>query len=57
VGDEPLQRFRARWLVEVVPGPSTRGALLVRPDGTVGFRAASALGAIDAHRTSYLVPG
>ena len=63
LGDEPLQRFRARWsgLVEVVPGPSTPGALLVRPDGIVGFRAASAdapaLGAIDAHLASYLVPG
>jgi 4,5-epoxidase len=62
LGDEPLQRFRARWsgLVEVVPGPSTRGALLVRPDGIVGFRAASAdapaLSAIDAHLASYLVP-
>jgi hypothetical protein len=38
-----------------------RGALLVRPVGFVGFRAASAdapaLGAVDAHLASYLLPG
>ena len=36
------------------------GAILVRPDGFTGFRAAPAdettMGALDAHLTTYLVP-
>ena len=41
-------------------GLSTPGAVLVRPDGHIGFRAAPAdaagLAALDAHLDSYLVP-
>jgi hypothetical protein len=36
------------------------GAILVRPDGFIGFRAApadeTAMDALDAHLTTYLVP-
>jgi hypothetical protein len=36
------------------------GAILVRPDGFIGFRAAPAdettMGALDAHLTTYLAP-
>ncbi|MFL5335686.1 MAG: FAD-dependent monooxygenase [Geminicoccaceae bacterium] len=72
-GDADPQRLRARWsaLVEVMDGKgsgfdATRagvpegGAVLVRPDGMIGFRASPAdgpgLDALDAHLASYLVP-
>ncbi len=59
-------RVRDRWrgLVEVVDatgrdGPPA-GAVLVRPDGFIGFRSAAAdaagLDAVDAHLSSYLIP-
>lgn len=68
-----LERFRARWgrLVTVVDasadgfsaaeaGASDDGAVLVRPDGFIGFRAAPANGgtmaALDAHLGRYLIP-
>jgi 2-polyprenyl-6-methoxyphenol hydroxylase-like FAD-dependent oxidoreductase len=68
-----LDYLRARWdkLVSIldastVPfdvtaaGVPKRGAVLVRPDGFVGFRADPAdettMGALDAHLTSYLIP-
>jgi 2-polyprenyl-6-methoxyphenol hydroxylase-like FAD-dependent oxidoreductase len=71
-GDADLRRLRARWsgLVEVMDGTrsgfdATRagvpevGAVLVRPDGMIGFRASPAdepgLDALDAHLASYLV--
>jgi hypothetical protein len=68
--DHGAARLRRRWrgLVEVVHatgdhrrvGLSTSGALLVRPDGNIGFRAAPAdaagLAALDAHLDTYLVP-
>jgi glycine/D-amino acid oxidase-like deaminating enzyme len=50
--------FAARWagIVELVDG----GALLVRPDGFIGFRAAPAdadgLAALDRHLARYLIP-
>lgn len=69
---EEVARFRDRWagLVEVVPdgaGPAPApgsapepGAILVRPDGYVGFRVAPAdaagIEALDAHLGSYLIP-
>jgi hypothetical protein len=73
-GAEPadVTRFRDRWagLVQVgpngaVPAPAPGrarepGAILVRPDGYVGFRAASAdaagIEALDAHLSTYLIP-
>jgi 6-methylpretetramide 4-monooxygenase / 4-hydroxy-6-methylpretetramide 12a-monooxygenase len=65
--ERALDRLRRRWngLVEIgrAPGRDSRGgstALLVRPDGYVGFRATPAdeegLDALDAHLDSYLVP-
>jgi hypothetical protein len=63
--DQPaLDHLRSRWagLVEVSTDPllEGNGAVLVRPDGYLGFRAASAdaagLAALDAHLGSYLVP-
>jgi 2-polyprenyl-6-methoxyphenol hydroxylase-like FAD-dependent oxidoreductase len=69
--DEPaVARLQRRWegLVELMrsDGDSARaglahgGAVLVRPDGHIGFRASSAdaagLGALDAHLDSYLIP-
>jgi 2-polyprenyl-6-methoxyphenol hydroxylase-like FAD-dependent oxidoreductase len=69
--DEPsLARFRGRWdgLVQVSrptggaqgPGQGGSGALLIRPDGYVGFRLAPAdaagLAALDSHLDSYLIP-
>ena len=68
--DAGAARLRRRWdgLVEVVhaqgdpkrAGLLTPGAVLVRPDGHIGFRAAPAdaagLAALDAHLDSYLVP-
>jgi 6-methylpretetramide 4-monooxygenase / 4-hydroxy-6-methylpretetramide 12a-monooxygenase len=58
-----LDHLRSRWagLVEIRPSLAGTGAVLVRPDGYLGFRAASAdaagLAALDAHLGSYLVPG
>jgi len=68
--DAGVERLRRRWrgLVDVVhatgdpaaAGVSSPGAVLVRPDGHIGFRAAPAdaagLAALDAHLDSYLVP-
>jgi 2-polyprenyl-6-methoxyphenol hydroxylase-like FAD-dependent oxidoreductase len=68
-----LERMRARWdgLVTVRDGSAEGfdpakagapggGAVLVRPDGFIGFRAAPAnaatMAALDAHLASYLIP-
>ena len=68
-----LDRVRARWgkLVSIVDasdagfdaaeaGVPDGGAILVRPDGFIGFRAAPAdeatMAALDAHLATYLVP-
>jgi 2-polyprenyl-6-methoxyphenol hydroxylase-like FAD-dependent oxidoreductase len=68
-----LDRFRGRWdgLVSVEDGTGAGldaaragvgdgGAVLVRPDGFIGFRATPAdtagMNALDAHLASYLVP-
>jgi 2-polyprenyl-6-methoxyphenol hydroxylase-like FAD-dependent oxidoreductase len=68
-----LDYLRTRWgkLVSIVDassakfdatesGVSNGGAILVRPDGFIGFRAApadeSTMAALDAHLTTYLVP-
>jgi hypothetical protein len=68
-----LDDLRARWgaLVSIVDAASARfgaveagvpkgGAVLVRPDGFIGFRAAPAdattMAALDAHLATYLVP-
>jgi hypothetical protein len=65
--------MRARWkgLVTVIDGAADGfsaagagapdgGAVLVRPDGFIGFRAspadATAMAALDAHLASYLIP-
>jgi 6-methylpretetramide 4-monooxygenase / 4-hydroxy-6-methylpretetramide 12a-monooxygenase len=70
VEDAGAARLRRRWdgLVDVVhatgaprrAGLSTSGAVLVRPDGHIGFRAAPAdaagVAAFDAHLDSYIVP-
>jgi 6-methylpretetramide 4-monooxygenase / 4-hydroxy-6-methylpretetramide 12a-monooxygenase len=60
--DRPaLDHLRSRWagLLDVHAWEGN-GAVLVRPDGYLGFRAASAdaagLAAIDAHLSSYLIP-
>jgi 2-polyprenyl-6-methoxyphenol hydroxylase-like FAD-dependent oxidoreductase len=73
-GEAPrLDDFRARWdqLVSIVDASSAHfdaaeagvpngGAVLVRPDGFIGFRAAPAdettMNALDAHMATYLVP-
>ena len=73
-GEAPrLDYLRARWdkLVSIVDASSAQfdateagvpngGAILVRPDGFIGFRAAPAdettMDALDAHLTTYLVP-
>src|SRR5690606_10187125 len=72
-GAAPADGLRARWqgLVEVVDGRragfdparagvADGGAVLVRPDGMIGFRAIpadeSGIAALDAHLSSYLVP-
>ena len=73
-GEAPrLDYLRARWdkLVSIVDASSAHfdatkagvpngGAILVRPDGFIGFRAAPAnettMDALDAHLTTYLVP-
>ena len=66
-----LTRLRRRWagLVDIgtAAGPDgparapAGGALLIRPDGYVGFRAATAdaagLAAVEDHLASYLLPG
>ena len=68
-----LDRMRTRWdgLVTIVDGSAAGfdateagapggGAVLVRPDGFIGFRAAPAnattMAALDAHLASYLIP-
>jgi len=68
-----LDSFSARWdwLVTIVDGAAggfdaatagapDGGAVLVRPDGFIGFRAAPAdattMAALDAHLSSYLIP-
>ena len=73
-GEAPgLNRMRARWdgLVTIIDGSADGfdaakagapggGAVLVRPDGFIGFRAAPAdaatMAALDAHLASYLIP-
>ena len=67
--DAGIERLRRRWrgLVEVNDsaadprraGLATAGAVLVRPDGHIGFRTpadAAGLAALDAHLDSYLIP-
>lgn len=68
-----LEHFRARWegFVSIVDAASAEfvtaeagvpngGALLIRPDGFVGFRASpvdeAAMAALDAHLATYLIP-
>jgi FAD binding domain len=68
-----LEKMRARWdgLVTIIDGSAEGfdaakagapggGAVLVRPDGFIGFRAAPAdtatMAALDAHLASYLIP-
>ncbi|HEX2526617.1 MAG TPA: FAD-dependent monooxygenase [Geminicoccus sp.] len=72
-GTADLEPLRRRWsgLVEILDGAasgfdatragvSDGGAVLIRPDGMIGFRASPAdglgLAALDAHLASYLVP-
>jgi hypothetical protein len=67
--DAGITRLRRRWrgLVEVShatgdprrAGLATGGAVLVRPDGHIGFRTpvnSAGLGALDSHLDSYLIP-
>ena len=67
--DAGIRRLRRRWrgLAEIgdAPGDPRRaglaaaGAVLVRPDGHIGFRApadSAGLGALDSHLDSYLIP-
>ncbi len=69
VPEPDIERLRRRWdgIVDIAAagdpwttGLPDRGAILVRPDGYIGFRAAPAgpagLSALDAHLASYLVP-
>ncbi|MCW2907300.1 MAG: pentachlorophenol monooxygenase [Actinomycetia bacterium] len=65
VPDSEVAPLRHRWrdLVDVLPADGAQSApraVLVRPDGYIGFRAAPAdrdgLRALDAHLDSYLVP-
>jgi 6-methylpretetramide 4-monooxygenase / 4-hydroxy-6-methylpretetramide 12a-monooxygenase len=70
VPEPDIERLRRRWagVLTVTEGTGDprraglagKGAVLVRPDGYVGFRAAPAdhagLRALDAHLDSYLVP-
>ena len=68
-----LEKMRARWdgLVTMIDGSAEGfdaakagapggGAVLIRPDGFIGFRAAPAdtttMAALDAHLASYLIP-
>jgi 2-polyprenyl-6-methoxyphenol hydroxylase-like FAD-dependent oxidoreductase len=66
---EGIERLRRRWrgLVEISDaagdprraGLAAEGAVLVRPDGHIGFRApadSAGLGALDSHLDSYLIP-
>ncbi|HWA80369.1 MAG TPA: FAD-dependent monooxygenase [Acetobacteraceae bacterium] len=70
--DMPPDSFRHRWhdLISIADGAEfdpnrcgmlPGGALLVRPDGFVGYRLARAneggFAALDAHLASYLIPG
>lgn len=68
--DADVMRLRRRWrgLVDIShitadprrAGVATGGAVLVRPDGHIGFRAladSAGLAALDAHLGSYLIPG
>ena len=67
--DAGIERLRRRWrgLVEISDaagdpgraGLAAGGAVLVRPDGHIGFRApadSAGLGALDSHLDSYLIP-
>jgi hypothetical protein len=67
--DARIERLRRRWrgLVEISDaaadpgraGLAAGGAVLVRPDGHIGFRSpadSAGLGALDAHLDSYLIP-
>ncbi len=68
--DGNVTRLRRRWsgIVDVIQAPgdprraglAAEGAILVRPDGYIGFRAVPAdhagLSALDSHLNSYLVP-
>jgi 6-methylpretetramide 4-monooxygenase / 4-hydroxy-6-methylpretetramide 12a-monooxygenase len=67
--DAGIDRLRRRWrgLVEISDavgdpgraGLAAAGAVLVRPDGHIGFRApadSAGLGALDSHLDSYLIP-
>jgi 6-methylpretetramide 4-monooxygenase / 4-hydroxy-6-methylpretetramide 12a-monooxygenase len=64
--DAGAARLRQNWdsLADVVDvrgtGPRASGAVVVRPDGYIGFRTnttdADALAAIDQHLNSYLIP-
>ena len=67
--DMGIERLRRRWrgLVEISDaagdprraGLAADGAVLVRPDGHIGFRApadSAGLGALDSHLDSYLIP-
>jgi 6-methylpretetramide 4-monooxygenase / 4-hydroxy-6-methylpretetramide 12a-monooxygenase len=70
VPEPAVQRLDRRWhgLVDIRPasgdprqaGLAAGGAVLIRPDGHIGFRAVPAgragLSALDAHLDSYLVP-
>ena len=67
--DAGIGRLRRRWrgLVDISDavgdprraGLAAAGAVLVRPDGHIGFRApadSAGLGALDSHLDSYLIP-
>ena len=69
-GDAGVMRLRRRWqgLVDVShttadprrAGLASHGAVLVRPDGHIGFRAPAGpagLDALDSHLNTYLIPG
>ena len=68
--DSEVRRLQRRWrdLLDIRhattdprrAGLATGGAVLVRPDGHIGFRAAAdsaGLAALDSHLGSYLIPG
>jgi 6-methylpretetramide 4-monooxygenase / 4-hydroxy-6-methylpretetramide 12a-monooxygenase len=68
--DADVMHLRRRWggLVEIDhatgdprrAGLATGGAVLIRPDGHIGFRApasSAGLSALDSHLDSYLIPG
>ena len=67
--DAGIRRLRRRWrgLLEISDavgdprraGLAAGGAVLVRPDGHIGFRTpadSAGLGALDSHLDSYLIP-